>query len=129
MCGKHHVRRSYALPDINKSSTSITRPLCINQIILPILLPPNIPILLLPVRIIPRILIPLRPRLRPSRPLIKLVQNLRRDAIEEFLGIDAQQAPGEVYRFVDGSGLVGRLRDEGAFELVEEFERELVFGR
>lgn len=113
----YHARCSYAQPD--KTAPHLTPPLRINQVLLPILLRS--------LRIIPRILIPRRLALRPARPLVILIENLRRDAVEEFLGVDPQQTPGEVEGFVDGSGLVGGLRDEGAFELVEEFERELVF--
>ena len=123
---KFNARNAALLYLTGRLDTDIT--LCIDQVVCPILLTTLFLILLRSVGVIPRILVPRRSTFGPSRPLVELVQDLGRDAVEKFLGVDAQQAPGEVDGFVDGPGLVGGLRDEGAFELVEKFERELVFG-
>lgn len=107
-------------------SQSVTRLSRLNQIaILPILLAIRLRLIVL---FVPRIFIPLPAPPLPG-PLIKLIQHLLRDAIQQFLGVNPQQTPREVDALVDGAALVRRLVDEGAFELVEEFQGELVFGR
>ena len=59
---------------------------------------------------------------------VELVEDALRDTVEEVLGVDAEEVPGDVEGFVDAAGFVGGLADEGAFELVEELEGQLVFG-
>ena len=61
-----------------------------------------------------------------GRPRIELVQHALGNPVEQLLGVNAEEVPGDVQRFLDTPGFVGGLADEGAFELVEEFERELV---
>lgn len=58
---------------------------------------------------------------------VELVESALGDTVEEFLGVDAEKVPGDVEGFLDGARLIGRLADEGALELLEEFEGELVF--
>lgn len=77
-------------------------------------------------RVFPRVLVRL-PALARTR--VVLVQDLLGDTVEQLLGVDAEQVPGQIQRLVDGAVLVRALRDEGALELFQEFEGELVFGR
>lgn len=58
---------------------------------------------------------------------VELIQDTLGDTIEQFLGVDAEEVPGDVERLVDTAGLVWGLADEGALEFVEELEGELVF--
>lgn len=58
---------------------------------------------------------------------VELIESALGDAVKQFLGVDAQEVPSKVEGFLDGARLVGRLADEGALELLEELERELVF--
>jgi hypothetical protein len=60
-------------------------------------------------------------------PLVVLVKDLSWDTVEQLLGVDAEQRPSEVERLVDGARFVRALSNEGAFELLEELERQLVF--
>lgn len=60
-------------------------------------------------------------------PLVEFIQHLLRYPVQQLLWIDAQQAPGHINGLEDAARLVGRLRDEGAFELLEELEGQLVF--
>ena len=75
-------------------------------------------------RVIPRILI----GNLPSRASIELIQDALGHPVEQLLGVDAEEVPGDVEGFLDSACFVRGLADEGAFELVEEFEGELVFG-
>ena len=75
-------------------------------------------------RVIPRILI----GNLPSRASIELIQDALGHSVEQLLGVDAEEVPGDVEGFVDTACFVRGLADEGAFELVEEFEGELVLG-
>jgi len=59
---------------------------------------------------------------------VELIQDALGDTVEQFLGVDAEQVPGDIEGFKDATGLVWRLADEGTLELLEEFEGELVFG-
>lgn len=59
---------------------------------------------------------------------VELVQDALGDTVEQLLGVDAEEVPGDVERLVDGAGLVRGLADEGALEFLEELEGELVFG-
>lgn len=81
----------------------------------------------LPLTMIPRILIAL-PGLALARALVELIEDFLGDTVEEFFGVDAEEAPCQIDGFVDGAGFVGGLGDECFFELFEEFEGELVFG-
>lgn len=81
-------------------------------------------------RVIPRILVAsLLPVVLALLPGIVLFQDLGRNAVEHFLGVDAEQGPCEVQRFEDGPALVRRLGNEGSLELVQELKGEFVFGR
>lgn len=73
-------------------------------------------------RIIPGILVGHLAR----RPRIEFIQHTLGNPVEQFLGVDAEEVPGDVQRLVNTPGLVGGLTDEGALEFVEEFERELI---
>ena len=83
--------------------------------------------------IIPRVLIAASTSASSSlplpTPLIELIQHLLRYPIQQLLGVDPQQAPGHIDGLENGAGLVGGLGDEGALELIEELEGELVLGR
>ena len=109
-------------------STSGRHPSGIDQILLLLSLPVGFCISILLLRIVPRILISLAP-FALTRSLVKLVQDLLRDPVQELLGVNPQQTPSEVDGLVNGSRLVRGLRDERLFELLEEFEGELVFRR
>lgn len=78
-------------------------------------------------RLLPSVITSILVRNLASRASIELVQNTLRDTVEQFLGVDAEEVPGDVEGLEDTAGFVGGLADEGAFEFVEELERELVF--
>ena len=59
---------------------------------------------------------------------VELVQNTLGNTVEQLLGVDTEEVPGNVERFEDTPGFVCGLADEGTFELVEELEGELVLG-
>ena len=59
---------------------------------------------------------------------VELIESALGDTVEEFLGVNAEQVPGDVQRLEDAARLVGRLANKGALELVEELQREFVFG-
>lgn len=75
-------------------------------------------------RVIPRILV----RNLAARAGVEFVDDTLGDTVEEVRRVDAEEVPGDIEGLEDGAGLVGGLVDEGAFELVEELEGELVFG-
>ncbi len=81
---------------------------------------------LLPILPIPSILIP-TPPLLPG-PLIKFIQHLLRDTIEQLLGVDPQQTPRQIDTLIDGPALIRALVDERPLELVQELQGQLVFG-
>jgi hypothetical protein len=59
-------------------------------------------------------------------PLVKLVQDLLGDSVQELFGVDSEQIPGLVQTVEDGALLVGALVDVRLLELLEELERKLV---
>lgn len=82
---------------------------------------------LLTILAIPGVLIP-TPPLFPG-PLIELIQHLLRDTIQQLLRVDPQQTPRQIDTLVDRPALIRTLVDERPLKLVQEFQRQLVFGR
>lgn len=60
---------------------------------------------------------------------VEFIKSTLGDTVEELLGVNAEQVPGDVQRLENGAGLVGRLTNKAALEFVEELQRKFVFRR
>lgn len=61
--------------------------------------------------------------------LVVFLEYLGGDTVEELLRVDAEETPGQIQGIDDGARFIGRLRDEGSLELLEELEGEFVLRR
>ncbi len=118
----NHVRHAPPPPPFPWPSIPHRNPSRINQILL---LPIRLHLLPL-LRVIPRILIA-SPSLPLPTPLVKLIQDLLRNPIQQLLRINPQQIPRQIDGLINRPRLVRRLRDKSALKLVQKLERELVF--